>query len=400
MWMKSYLWMIAFFALSLPAAATTLYWSGSGTWTDGGAGQWSAVSGSGYGSASWTNGDSAVFEGSSGTVTLGGPITVSNMFIAVGGYTIASNTLTFVPGGTITNDIDAAQTISSGIVGQPVVGIADDRNAAINFVPSGSSQKIGFILAPYEVGFEDKCIVTLGGSVSGNTVTEIDYQRVPDNHYSTLNITGSGEWTTGEIDIGRVTPNGGTIYINGTLTTLYSGLFAIQSGARFGGNLNYVQSDSRSGHFIVNSGGIVAPGSPDVNNGVGTLSIRHSGSGADPVHIFNDGAIYEFHVGESTSDTIHLIYDATSRVLDLNNFILRILDAGGTPSANEQLPVFTYETGYTIDMTGYSNTVANFDVSSAPGWALDNPSLTDDGAGTIYAKGIIAPAKGTLIQLR
>ena len=80
--------------LALPpsvAPAATLYWSGTGTW-DTTSQVWGTTTGGPYTTATWDNAtpDSAIFEGTAGTVTLGEAITFGGMIFDTAGYTIAN----------------------------------------------------------------------------------------------------------------------------------------------------------------------------------------------------------------------------------------------------------------------------------------------------------------------
>lgn len=75
-----------------PARAADKYSSGDKTW-DTGTANWGTVSSGPYNTATWDNAapDSAFFEGTAGTVTLGEAITAANMTFSTDGYTIDPN---------------------------------------------------------------------------------------------------------------------------------------------------------------------------------------------------------------------------------------------------------------------------------------------------------------------
>jgi hypothetical protein len=74
-------------------------------------------------------------------------------------------------------------------------------------------------------------------------------------------------------------------------------------------------------------------------------------------------------------------------------FAAKILDAGGTPLATDQLPVFTYNTGVVRTLSLGS---VVFDTSDlvGKGWTIGTLALTNDGAGTIYLTGLSKSAAG------
>lgn len=209
------------------------------------------------------------------------------------------------------------------------------------------------------------------------------------------------DWTVnGDVEQGKLTLVAGTMIINGTFTSLYQGFAAIPSGARLGGNLTYYESDARFGYFQVNSGGIVAPGNPAVANGVGTITTSWGTNAANvATTTFKTGSIYEWQVGPANAtDKVHVLRTTAgsnnNRTLIVEaGMVLKILDAGGTPLATDQLPVFTYNTG--VVRTLSLGSVA-FDTSDlvSKGWTIGTLALTDDGAGTIYLTGLSKSAGG------
>ena len=98
-------------APSAPASATTpqaprnLYSSGAKTW-DTTTANWGTVTAGPYDTATWSSGDSATFEGTAGTVTLGEAIHIKTLSLTnlstTNKYTIAGSTLNFAAGGSIT----------------------------------------------------------------------------------------------------------------------------------------------------------------------------------------------------------------------------------------------------------------------------------------------------------
>ncbi len=105
---------LALVSASVPAMAADKYWSGAGTW-DTTPNAWGSASGV-YGDATWDNAapDSAIFEGTGGTVTLGEAITAANMTFSSDGYTIDpdGNTLTIGANGKLTADADNIALLS------------------------------------------------------------------------------------------------------------------------------------------------------------------------------------------------------------------------------------------------------------------------------------------------
>lgn len=326
-------------------------------------------------------------------------ITISNLTFDFGAdysFTGAQG-LNFLPGGAIENkDNRYWITITNPITGSPAVNIKDYRPDGGNntykgivFAPSSGTQTLGAILNPDNTGTKDKSGVTLGGSTAGNSVTSIGYAG--GDRYGDVNKSGTGTWTVaGDINTGTYRHHEGTLVCNGRIKGDYQG-FAFTAGT-LSGNCTLTRNDRR-GNIAFPSAFVVAPGT----NSVGTMTIDWGTSGnptaAQQWLKFQDGSIFEWDVGVSTNDVIHIV----DGKVDLDNFVIRIVDAGGTPDVNDQLPVFTYEAGVTIDLTGFSNTIANFDTTDAPGWTGAALSLTDDGVNTIYLTGLSASAKGMVL---
>jgi autotransporter-associated beta strand protein len=110
-------------------------------------------------------------------------------------------------------------------------------------------------------GSQSISIDTAGRSVSfataivgsGTTLTLTDTAGTPGS----LTLAAAGDGYTG-----TTTVNGGTLWVNGSITG--TGAVAVNSGGTLGG------SGSLSGAVTVNSGGILSPGA----NGVGTLTVN------------------------------------------------------------------------------------------------------------------------------
>jgi len=118
-----------------------------------------------------------------------------------------------------------------------------------------------------------------------------------------------------------------------------------------------------------------------------------------------DGSIFEWDVGATTNDVIHLDGHSGANIekLDMNSLVLKIQDGTGGASveAGQQFPVITY-TDMTIDTNDFPNAAANFNTNAlGPEWTVGTLKLTDNGSGTIYLTGLSKPPpSGTMIMLR
>ena len=232
-------------ALALTAmtvtAQTDRYRSGAGVW-DATTTNWGTVSGGPYTSA-WASGDNATFEGTLGTVTLGStPISVNKINFttpynsASRGYTLSGGTLNFVAGGSINQNVssltkfqDIDHTITSAITGSPAVNIADGSHTyyGLTFSPTSGTVTLGICTVPTDASGTagDKGGITLDGTTTGNSVSKIQFAKTPNNNpYGKLWKKGTGTWTVGSVDIGSIELGGGTLVVNGAMTTNYQGL--------------------------------------------------------------------------------------------------------------------------------------------------------------------------------
>lgn len=237
-------------------AQTMRYRSGAGTW-DTTSTNWGTSSGGPYNVATWTNGASATFEGTVGTVTLGGPVSVSNLtFTSAGsGYTIAGQTLNFALGGTITQATKNQQhTITSAITGGPAVRVITGTTYdGLTFAPTSGTVSLGLCTVAYfETGVSgDKAGIVLGGTTTGNSVYEVTYGA--SYRYGALTKLGTGTWTVGNVNIGIVYINAGSLVANGEISTRYQTVYVNNGGTLHYNNPGAVCSVV--GNLALTSGG-------------------------------------------------------------------------------------------------------------------------------------------------
>ncbi|NNC87503.1 MAG: hypothetical protein HKN82_03465 [Akkermansiaceae bacterium] len=379
-------------ATTTVSAPTTLYTSAGGAtlaWNTADS-VWSLVSGGPYNATTWSSGDSAVFEGTPGTVTLGETIIVSDLTFtpASGGYLIDGNTLNFTAGATIrANDNRYNQTITSAITGSPAVetrdfGVGNQYNGLI-FAPAGGTQTLGAVLNPNNTGNTDKAGITLAGSTTGNSVASIDYAG--GDRYADTNLQ-SGGWTIpGGIRTGTLKVTGGTFTLGGTVRSDYNEFRA--TGGTVTGAFTIFTNDRRGSPYFA-GGSTVSPGA-----GIGTITVAYGTGGGSPTPSLGDysfslraGATYDWEVGAgNATDTIHI----TEGAVILQDFTLNIIASGGSPAAGDQLPVITYDPGVTRDLAGFAGSIV-----LPAGWS-GAPSLVDNGVDTIYLTGLSGPGGNT-----
>jgi hypothetical protein len=399
--------------------AADQYSAGNITWDDGTSSGWSSAPGGPYGDT-WVSGNDAIFE-ANGIATVTEPITLTQLIFNGPNMSITGAPLNFLPGGSISNlyfhpSPSGMQpntcTISCGISGSPTVHLVRDheRNDRANtknmrFAPSANStQALGQVWYRSDMGGSQAVDVYLAGESANNTIASM--YCGPNHSYSKLFIVeGPGKWTiNGEMNTSTYTYNwrvvGGTLIVNGW-GQMKIGLTHVEGG-RLGGNgkIGGNQGSGQTATLEIRAGGILSPG----DGGAGTLTLEWGDSNTDSALHMMDGSIYEFDVGKDTNDVLHVDGDfgsSRNTLIDLDNFILRIQDAGGKPKASDPLPVFTYESDVSVDMTGFGNTAANFDLLTDPGvkrWGNKGLSLTNDVvARTVYLVGLEKPAAGLLL---
>lgn len=255
----------------LPADAANLYSSGGKTW-DTTTTNWGTVSGGPYTNATWnsTTPDSAIFEGTAGTVTLGEAINISNLTINTDYYTIRSNTLSFATGGRITvnsalggNWITVA-TIRSAITGTPAVSLNTPANIQTAFAPTEGSVSLGVI--------SGGGLIALGGTTSGNSIASTASSKIRVQG-GVWTITGNASAYEHFIDSGTLIANGllkcnnrslsfagGTLVANGTVEVPSTYTIAMSAGAALKGT--GVVKVPIAVPITIPTGATIAPGYP------------------------------------------------------------------------------------------------------------------------------------------
>ena len=368
----------------LKVLSGTRCWDGGTTYigsdgdglSDGNSGTWSTVisnwdQGPGAAHTPWNNAksDTAIFGGAAGTVTLAEDITVGGLiFKDVDLYTIdgdGSYSLNF-GGGANMIAIDKDTIITAGITGSPTVDVTNiaRRQTDVTLAPTGSVTMTLGTIACHRNQYQHagNVVVRLSGTSVGNTVSEITCPPGPVNEL-VFYKQGSGTWTLGNLDMAAVGGNaqiyiegaGGRLIVTGTLNSNNRDVIVRNNGT-LGGTGTVAKIGLK---LDVQNRGTVAPG-----DGIGTLT---SAGGA----WMQDGSKYEWQFGQPGSTDILHVRDGT---LDLDNFILKILDANGyAASSSDALPVFTYNVDtVTVDMDGFDNDDANnFDVTALDGVDAD-----------------------------
>jgi len=380
----------------LELTSGTRYWDGgmTGIGTDGdgasqgGTGTWNSSianwdQGAGSPHTAWNNGENEVafFGGTGGTVTLEEDINLGGLiFTGTSSYTISGQALNFAPGGSITMSArNAKHTITSAITGSPSVRIADGSSQeGLTFAPTDGTVTLGTCTVPYENAGGDKAGITLSGTTTGNSVSKVQF--VWGNSVGTLRKNGTGTWTVGDVDIGSVEINAGTLVANGTFRVNYGGL-KLKNGGTLAGTGTIATT------LTVQSGATIAPGI-----GKGTLTVN-----ADTT--MNAGSAYEWEFDGATGDLVAV----TGNLTLTDAWVLNLIDLGDDPQISRKYDLFTFTGTFNgvpvtdlIELFPDENYTAN--TESAADWNVDNMQVFVDSGVTgyrVYVTGIGVDAGDT-----
>lgn len=350
-------------------------------------------------------------------------VSISNLVFSTTNMAVSgSGNLNFLAGAVINSDWSfpsssgaggAVHAISCGISGSPDVRLRqspwrgyETKCKQNRFEPGGTNtQALGVIRFDYYNDSGAGALVVLGGSSTNNTLQTFyapnhSYDdRVRKEGSGTWRITGNSDGQYYGLDIDVV---GGTLIWNGALTNGGGGKYTITNGT-FAGNHYWSTKYDTLGNIYVQRDGILSPG----DGGVGTMTFDWvPTSRANAEFHMQDGSIYAYDVGTTTNDIIHISGTSSSDIytetLHLDNFILRVLDAGGNPKG-EPLPVFTYDSYVSVDTNDFPNIAANFDLATAgiESWGSGGLSLSNNvSEGVIYLVGLAKPPSGTVILFK
>ena len=240
-------------------------------------------------------------------------------------------------------------------------------------------------------------LLYLEGDTTGNSMASVQWGTW--GQQLQIRKRGTGTWSIEgnvNLDDGRIYVDEGTLVIKGT-ENLVSHTIRVSepttaTTARLSSGGRFTITDTRE-HFLVYDGGTIAPGV----DGVGTMTVRWNSTRSDVATVeLQTGSTYEWEIGDDGSggvltDVLAVEKNNAPNVsLLVGDMTLKILDAGGAPSSSQHLAVFTYETGVTVDLSGF---LGKFDTTALDSaWTIGTLSLTDDGNGTVYLTGL---SKGT-----
>ncbi len=232
---------------------------GNGTWNTSLTPNWNSAQ-------TWTNGNSALFSGTGGTVTVVNPSAGALTFSASGPYLLTSGTLRLT-GSDV--EVNSAATISSAIIS--TVGLTESGTGVLTLIGSANLGAGYFNVGPGTVDINEGASVSDGNAVidSGGTVT----------------VSGTGtKWTSGaNVYIGNAET--GTLLIS-------AGASVSTDGDGYGGLIGY--DEGSSGKVTVTGAGSKWINLADLYVGVygdGTLLIENGASASSGADAYYGGVI-------------------------------------------------------------------------------------------------------------
>src|SRR5688572_2758853 len=246
-----------------PTLGGIMYWDANGTaGGTGGTGIWNTSApalwrdgSTGGPLINWSNGNQAVLGGTAGTVTLGANISVDKNFqILTGGYTLQSSTgaqtLTIKEGGTGDNALLVDTADNNRVFFGSTVG-----GNALNVIGTNTSSTHQF---------------NIGAGDSAEFLNDLQNMQVTKIGTGTLVFSNGNKTYAGTTAV-----NAGTLLVNSTHVNAAAGNYTVTGAAAgtatLGGNGNILRAVTASG--TATNRGIISPGDPSINGGIGTLTI-------------------------------------------------------------------------------------------------------------------------------
>ncbi|MEG0868268.1 MAG: autotransporter-associated beta strand repeat-containing protein [Hafnia sp.] len=259
--------------------ASTVTWSPTGQ-NSGGSGTWNTVNSIWYNGTilmPWNNaaGDSALFGGSGGTVTLAGGLTVQDLNFTSDGYSLLGGNIRLASSSSVVNVARGAlATIHSSITGSGLLS----ANGEGTLVLRGTNTYMG------------------GTSISGNGI--VDVFNDSNLGAATGVLTLGGELTTGTLNITGVfdsarnisiNTGGGYIHILPNETAIFNGVLSGNGALGLSGTGTTVLNGANTytGTMTVGAGGTLQVGRGEATGALGSGSTVNNG-----VLIFNRNNAY------------------------------------------------------------------------------------------------------------
>lgn len=373
-------------------------------------------------------GDTAIFNGlGNGKTTVemkdGGnnPVTIGNIVFD----SASAATYTFVNNSPqsrfFANAGGSSITVNSGVVNPQNFNVRITMNGSLSLTNDSVSSAaiLNFAGSSIDQGGGDGLrTLTLGGSNAGaNTISNVlDDDGAGGTRFLRVVKTGTGTWrlTGANTYVNDTTVNQGLLLVNNTSGSgTGTGAVAVNSGGTLGGGDNTLTRGRVSGSVTVADDGAIAPGTPEVNNGIGRLSLGTTS-------FASGGSVLDWNVGSALgngSSSPGVTWDHLNIAGDLNigstaMFTINIDGnvtgyTSGTP-VSYTIATFTgSQTGVPFDADAFTLNTDNFTPDA--GFAADNWSIGLNGNNVVLtytpvpepgAAGMLVLASATLLTLR
>lgn len=314
------------FTPTLHAAALT-WTGGSGTWQVGNTGQWGVA---------WADNDTATFNGSGGTVTLGGAILTGNVALAFtsGSYSISAGSPFAI--GLGNNNI----TLGNGVTTTFGANVTVNRSGG--WVLDGNTD-------------ETSALTLTGGKLDGTSANTATITE------ATVNVNSGGVLENGTSIVVGNTTDGATLNVAGGTVNVE------------GASSNLVLNNGASAATVTAT---ISSGAITFTNSTNTGGIRFGASGVGTPGVFNlDGGIV-------TANKIYKVTAATNCTFNFNGGTLKALRDNNTDFMTGLTAAVVKSGGAVIDTNGKSITLAQSLTPGAP-----SGGLTKNGLGTLTLSG-------------
>ncbi|UPG92214.1 autotransporter outer membrane beta-barrel domain-containing protein [Luteibacter aegosomaticola] len=408
------------------AAAADRYWDvNGGSNGSGGTGTWdtstalfnSASDGVAGPFVKWNNAalDNAIFAGTAGTVTLGAPVTASQLTFSISGYTLTGGTLTLA-GATPTINLGGNATIDSVIAGN--AGLAKTGGGSLTlsgantFTGGISVASAGLIVANDAALGNASNGITLASGSSFNARAAIASSRV-------VTTTGTGDvGLAGAVGAARITGTARILSYSGVLLSNnasdYTGATAfIGGGGAYGftsiANLGVASAlgaptDAATGKIIVQAGGGL--GGALTYSGTGSTSNRDwefQSTSSGSTSLWNNGTGTLHLTGNiaATNPWLSMAFQAGSADIDLSGVLSSSADRtfayGGTAGRKITLSGLNTYTGSSqiSNITVEANVLADIGTASSFGTGTASTAVMALTGGTLSYVGGAASSNRT-----
>lgn len=349
------------------------------------------------------------------------PVTIGNIIFDSANAAAYSFVSTSTQSRFFANAGGSSITVNNGVVNPQNFNTRITMNGSLLLINNSlsSAATLNFSGSSIDQGGGDGLrTLNLDGANTGtNTISSVlDDDGSGGTRFLRVVKSGTGTWrlTGANTYVSDTTVNQGLLLINNTSGSgTATGAVAVNSGGTLGGGDNTLTRGRVSGSVTVGDDGAIAPGTPEVNSGIGRLSLGTTS-------FASGGSVLEWNVGSALGNGSSLpgeTWDHLNIAGDLNigstsMFTINIDGnvtgyASGTP-VSYTIATFTgSQTGVPFDAGAFTLNTDNFTPDA--GFAANNWSIGLDGSNVVLtytpvpepgAAGMLVLASATLLTLR